>query len=188
MPCESGAVSIPKYFGLTLLVSLPFCQISPVALAGDSETPKTVVVIYPDANDGRPGHVRADRGIRSTFAGSTLGTVEIHGEHLDLARFSDPSYQKDVAEFLRRKYADRKIDLLIVGLASGLDFALKHRDHTFPGVPIVFCAVDEQEVKARTLPPDVIGVPIKMDLAATLDVALQLQPSTKPRLRDHGQP
>ncbi len=51
--------------------------------------------------------------------------------------------------------------------------------HAFPGVPIVFCAVDEREVKARKLPRDVIGVPIKMDLAATLDVALQLHPTTQ---------
>jgi len=174
-----GASSIPKYAGLVLLGWLHFCHSSPVAIAGGSEKPKIVLVLYPDANDGRPGHVLVDRGIRSTFAASAFGTVEIHGEHLDLTRFPDPGYQRDVADFLRRKYADRKIDLIIAGLASGLDFALKHRQHVFPGLPIVYCAVDEQEVRARNLPPDVIGVPIKMDMAATLDVALQLHPTTQ---------
>ena len=174
-----GALSIPKFVGLMLLGGLHFCTGSSMALAGGPEKPKTVVILYPDANDGRPGHVLVDSGIRSTFAGGAFPKVEIHGEHLDLARFPDASYQQDVADFLRRKYADRKIDLVMVGLATGLDFALKHRDHVFPGVPIVFCAVDEQEVKVRNLPPDVIGVPIKMDLAATLDVALQLQPATE---------
>jgi PAS domain S-box-containing protein len=174
-----GASSLPKYVGLVLIGWLHFCNVRPVASAGGSEKPKTVVVLYPDANDGRPGHVLADRGIRSTFAGSAFGTVEIHGEHLDLSRFPDPNYQKDVADFLKRKYSGRKIDLVIAGLASGLDFALKHREQVFAGVPIVFCAVDEQEVKTRNLPTDVIGVPIKMDLAATLDVALHLQPRTQ---------
>jgi signal transduction histidine kinase len=172
-----GKSPIPKYVGLMLLGWIQLCQGSPVGLAGGPERPKTIVILYPDANDGRPGHVLADRGIRTTFAARAVGTVEIHSEHLDVSRFPDPSYQKDVAEFLRRKYADRKIDLVIAGLASGLDFALKHRDHVFPGVPIVFCAVDEREVKARNLPPDVIGVPIKMDMAGTLDVALRLQPA-----------
>jgi hypothetical protein len=169
----------PKYVWLMLLSWVQLGTCSSIALAGGPEKPKTVVILYPDANDGRPGHVLVDRGIRSTIGGGAYQKVEIHGEHLDLSRFPDPSYQQDVADFLRRKYADRKIDLVIVGLASGLDFALKHRDHAFPGVPIVFCAVDEQEAKTRNLPPDVIGVPIKMDLAATLDVALQLQPMTR---------
>ncbi len=171
-----GACSMTQYVGLSLLIWLHFSQ---VAAAGGSEKPKTVVVLNPDANDGRPGHVLVDQGIRSAFADGTNEPLEIHGEHLDLSRFPDPNYQTEVAAFLRRKYADRKIDLVITGLASGLDFALKHREIAFPGVPIVFCAVDEQEVKARDLPPDVIGVPIKIDMSATLDVALQLHPTMR---------
>ncbi len=148
------------------------------ALAGGSKQPRIVVVLYPDANDGRPGEVLVDRGIRATFAGG-LETVEIHSEHLDVSRFGDADYPQHLAEFLRRKYAGRKVDLVIAALASALDFALKHREQAFPGVPIVFCAVDQREVDARKLPPDVIGVPIKMDLAATLDVALRLHPRTQ---------
>ncbi len=174
-----GASAIAKYIGLVLLCWLLFSQASTAAVEGGSEKPKTVVILYPDANDGRPGQVLADRGIRSTFASGTIGAIEVHGEYLDLSRFPDPGYQTDLAAFLKRKYAGRKIDLLITGLASGLDFALKYRDDAFPAVPIVFCAVDEQEAKARDLPPDVIGVPIKMDMAATLDVALRLHPRTQ---------
>jgi signal transduction histidine kinase len=164
---------------LMLLSSLQLCAGTSVAVAGGPEKLKTVVVLYPDANDGRPGNVLVDRGIRSTFAAADSGNVEIHNEHLDVSRFPDLEYQQNLADFLRRKYADRKIDLVIAGLASGLDFALKHRDHAFPGVPIVFCAVDEREVKSRKLPADVVGVPIKMDMAATLAVALRLQPTTR---------
>jgi signal transduction histidine kinase len=80
---------------------------------------------------------------------------------------------------LRRKYAGRKVDLVIAGLSSGLDFAVKYRGELFPGVPIVFVAVDEREVKARRLPHDVIGVPIRMDLRGTLDLALRLHADTR---------
>jgi len=176
---RSGRSSTPRLIGFVLLAWLLCFPANPRALAGDSEKSKTVVVLYPDANDGRPGNVLVDRGIRSTLATDGLRTVEIHSEHLDVSRFPEPSYQQTVAEFLKRKYANRKVDLVIASLASGLDFAVTHRDHAFPGVPIVFCAVDERELKARTLPPDVIGVPIKMDMAATLDAALRLQPNTK---------
>ncbi len=145
------------------------------ASTADTSAGKTrlVVVLYPDENDGRPGNVLVDRGIRATFATGSSETIEIHSEHLDISRFQDADYQEHLAKFLQRKYEGRRVDLVIAGLASALDYALKYRDLVFPGVPIVFCAVDQREAKSRKLPPDVIGVPIKLDLAGTLDIALR---------------
>jgi PAS domain S-box-containing protein len=147
--------------------------------AGNPDQPRMVVVLYPDDYArGGPGSILVDRGIRATFASGLPEDVEIHSEYLDVSRFQNADYQQHLAEFLRRKYAGRKVELIIAGLAPALDFALKHRDEIFPGVPLVFCAVDQGEVKARTLPRDVVGVPIEFDLAATLDVAIRLHPST----------
>jgi signal transduction histidine kinase len=137
-----------------------------------------VVVLYPDDNDGSPGNFLVDQSIRAALAAGSSGRIEIHNEYLDVASVRTDGFKELQAEFLRLKYAGRKIDLVITGLSSGLDFALEHRDRIFPGVPIVFCAVDEREVRARELPSDVIGVPLKMDLSATLDLALQLHPDT----------
>ena len=138
-----------------------------------------VVVLYPNDNDGRPGNLVTDRSIRSTFASGSSESIEIHSEFLDVSRFQHASYQQHLAEFLRRKYEGRRVELVIAGLAPALDFALRYREEVFPGVPIVFCAIDEREVKAHKLPPDVIGVPIACDLAATLDLALGLHPGTR---------
>jgi len=147
--------------------------------AAGPENAKLVIVLYPEANDGSPGNSLADHGIRSTFASTYKGAVEIHNEYLDVSRFPDSAYQDDLATFLRRKYAGRKVDLIIAGLVSGLDYALKYRDEIFPSTPIVFLAVDQKEIQARTLPDNVIGVPIQMDLAASLDVALRALPKTR---------
>jgi PAS domain S-box-containing protein len=144
-----------------------------------SDTPKHVVVLYPDESDGAPGIDLVDRSIRSTFASQSTGRIEIRNEYVDTSRLRDPDFMQAQVSLLRRKNAGRNVDLLIVGLSSALDFALKYRDELFPGVPIVYVAVDEREVKARRLPPDVIGVPIRMDLAGTLDLALRLHPDTR---------
>src|SRR5262249_38410432 len=104
--------------------------------------------------------------------------IQVQSEYLDMSRFQSAGYEQHLTKFLRQKYADRKVELVIVGLSPSLDFVLKHREEIFPGVPVVFCAVDEREVKARQLPGDVIGVPIHFDLAATLDVAIRLHPNT----------
>src|SRR6185312_806511 len=49
----------------------------------------------------------------------------------------------------------------------------------FPGVPIVFVAVDEREFKGRRLPPGVAGIPIHMDLVGTLELALRFHPDAR---------
>ena len=136
-------------------------------------------MLYPEANDGSPGSVLADRGIRAVFRGAYQGAVEIHNEYLDVSRFPDSSFQDDLAKFLRRKYAGRKTDLVIAGLGSGLDYALKYRDEIFPGVPIVFCAIDRKQIATRQLPADVIGVPSHWDLAGSLEVGLKCVPGTR---------
>jgi PAS domain S-box-containing protein len=151
-----------------------FCTVGAVA---DEET-RLVVVLYPEASNGSPGGLLADQSIRATFA-TAGGQVEVHNEYLDLSRFPDERHQRDVAKFLRRKYAGQKVDLVLAGLASALDYAIQYRDDIFPHVPIIFLAVDQQEVRDRHLPADVIGVPAQFDLVDTLDTALRLHPETE---------
>ncbi len=151
--------------------------------ASDSEPTRLVVVLSPEANNGAPGNALADRGIRAGFGKSTREKVQIHNEYLDISRFPDAGYQQDLARFLRRKYADRKVDLVIAGLASGLDFAIHHRQEMFPEAPIVFLCVDEMEINSRkenrALDPDVIGVPLSIGMRDSLNLALELHPQTE---------
>ncbi len=167
-----------------LLAVLRAAALAAVVLSGpcasaEAAAQRLVVVLYPTDNDGSPGNREADHGIRSTFASDSAESIEVENEYLDVTRFPDPGYQGHLAEFLRQKYADRTIDLVITGLSSALDFAVKYRETAFPGVPIVFCAVDDDELKVRRLPPDVVGVPIQMELVGTLDIALKLHPNTR---------
>jgi PAS domain S-box-containing protein len=174
-----GRRAVPL-LGLVSLLALGTVLLpGPIAAAAGPEQHRLVVVLYPNDNDGRPGNLRVDRGIRSAFAAGSAENVEVHSEYLDLSAAQNAGYPQHLAEFLRRKYTGRKIDLVIAGLAPALDFALKYREEIFPGVPIVFCAIDRREVTARRLPPDVIGVPIEFDLPATLDLALRLHPGTR---------
>jgi PAS domain S-box-containing protein len=170
-----------RYAGwlLPALASLIACQ--PLS-ADDSESraaaPRLVVVLYPGANDGSPGAILADEGIRQTF-GQSADKVDVQSEFLDLSRFASPAQQQELAEFLERKYAGRKVDVVIAGLSSATKFALAHRARIFPGAPLVFMAVDREEVDTLAPPPDVVGHPLQFELQASLDLALQLHPGTE---------
>jgi PAS domain S-box-containing protein len=150
----------------------------PSAAGADSEPQKLVVVLYPHESDGAPGIILVNRAIRSTFASQPPGRIEVRNEYVDTTRLGDADFMRAQISLLQQKHAGRKVDLVIAGLSAGLDFALAIRDEVFPGVPIVFVLVDQREVKARRLPSDVIGVPVRMDLTGTLDLALRLHPGT----------
>jgi PAS domain S-box-containing protein len=162
------------------LVLIAVCTSSHCLIASSSnfQETKRVVVLYPES-DGRPGNARVDRGIRAELQSYTAEPVEIYNEYLDLSRFSDDRSQQLIADFLRQRYADRKIDVVIPGLGHALDFVLKYRSQVFSEVPVGFCAVEQSEIAARRLAPDVIGVPMQFDLASTLDEALRLHPKTR---------
>lgn len=160
---------------LVTAVAVLSCGSSAVA----SEPSKLVVVLYPGESDGAPGIKAVDNALRSTFANQGPGRIEICNEYVDTARLGDAAFAQTLIALLRLKYAGRKVDLVIAGLSSALDFTLEYREKVFPGVPVVFVAVDQREVKARRLPPDVIGVPIRFDLKGTLDLALRLHPDTR---------
>jgi signal transduction histidine kinase len=160
---------------IALAVTLLFC---PWASAATSSNVRTVVVLVPDNAEESPGTTLFKRGLRETLAAGSPEQIQIRFEPLDISRFEQGG-RGLLPEFLRQKYAGQKIDLLIAGLAPSLDFALEYREKIFPGVPLMFAALDEQEVRARNLPADVIGVPIKMDLVGTLELALRLQPDTR---------
>ena len=117
-----------------------FCVIFACSVhGGEPPSRKNVLVIYPDS-DNRPGIDMFDKALRQSLQ-SAPEPIEIYNEFLDVSRFSQDSYQKELAEFLKRKYANSKIDLVIAALSPSLDFILKYREVFCPGVPIVHAAV-----------------------------------------------
>jgi PAS domain S-box-containing protein len=164
---------------LWLLVALVAVGSARPAAAGPGDR-RLVVVLYPEDTHGSPGSVGADLGIRSTFAAECPDYVEIRNEFVDTSGAGAGTEAKRLQlGYLREKYAGRKVDLVVAVLSSALDFALTHGADLFPGAPVVYCAVDEREIRDRRLPSGVAGVPMHVDVAATLQIALRLHPGTR---------
>jgi PAS domain S-box-containing protein len=144
-----------------------------------AEGRRLVVMLYPQGSNAAVGNRLMEQGIRSVFDHGSAETIDVYNEYLELSAPANSGLLKLQAEFLRRKYEGRKVDLVITWLSPALDFAIEHRQEIFPGVPIVYSTVEEREIQARKLPPDVVGVPVNLDIAGTLDVALRLHPRTE---------
>lgn len=138
---------------------------APASFAASPDRVKRVLIVYSD--DFRFPAIRAaDRGIRSALG--PIANIETYSENLDRSLFADPRFQSKQWDWLRRKYHDRGIDLIIgVGLVPS-DF--------LPGTPMVICGL-ERSALPDPLPPNLTAVWLAADFLGTLKAARQLQPN-----------
>ena len=139
---------------------------------------RRVVLLYDERTD-LPGLATLDARLVATLTAGSPGGVEIYREAMDLSRFPADPHRVLLKNYLRAKYADKRIDVVIPVLGLALDFALAHGREMFPGAAIVFCGIDRREFDARRLPANVTGVILKRVFAPTLELALRLHPGTE---------
>ena len=149
-----------------------------LGLAAPAAAQHRVVLLYDERTD-LPGLAVLDARLARTLKAGSPGGVEVYREAMDLSRFPSDRYRLLLKDFLRAKYADKRIDVVIPVLGPALDFALAHGEEVFPGAAMVFCGIDRRELDARRLPPTITGVILKREFAPTLELALRLHPGTR---------
>ena len=137
------------------------------------------VVLFFDERLDLPGLAAIDADLVGTLVSNSSDRIEVYREEMDLSRFGSNTYRMFLRDFIRAKYAGKKIDVVVAILGPTLEFLLNDGDPIFPGIPIVFCGVDRKELGDRSLPAQVRGILVKRDFAPTLELALSLHPQTK---------
>jgi PAS domain S-box-containing protein len=139
--------------------------------AQSNEHKKVLILLEEDIS--WPAFRLIDENIRAVLRGGLPGRIQIFGEHLDVGHFPDPAIQAEQLAWIKKKYADSGLDLIItVGdVPPGL----------FPGVPLLFLSDDP----SRKLPDSVssatsaASVWASIDAQKTLELAQQLQPAAR---------
>ena len=162
---------------LFLLSGLVLLLANHLTAAAASKPAKNILLLY-SYQSVLPANIEWDGAIRSALKSTTAKPIKFYTEFLDLAQFPDQSYLQSLIDLLQNKYARRKIDLLIPVGDLAFDFLLAHGNSLFPGVPMVFCAAEKNEVKALERPKNTTGVAGWIDVRGTLAAALKLQPQT----------
>jgi signal transduction histidine kinase len=159
----------------------PWCMVLLflLGLAAPATAQLRRVVLLHDQRTDLPGIAALDARLVQTLSAGLPGGVEIYREQMDMSRFQSERYPNLLKDFLRAKYADKKIDVVIAALGAALDFMLANGSQVFPGASVVFCGIDRRELGARRLPPNFTGVLLKREFAPTLELALGLDPGTQ---------
>ncbi len=143
-----------------------------------SAQPRRVVLLYDERTD-LPGLAVLDARLVQTLNAGSPARVELYREAMDLSRFQADGYPVLLRDYLRAKYAGKRIDVVVAAMAPALDFMLSYGPEVFPGAPIVFCGIDRRDLGARQLPANVTGVLVHREFAPTLKLALTLHPGTR---------
>ncbi len=103
----------------------------------------------------------------------------LYAENLDLSRFSGAAYEQSLQRYLKEKYQDRPIGVVVTVGAATLELVLRWREELWPETPIVFALVDEMDFARLKSPPDVTGTIVKLGLADSITVARAVVPELK---------
>ncbi len=148
------------------------------AAAAASQREFTVLVVY-SSSRLLPANIEGDRGLRQVVRSTVNRPVLIVDEYLDMPRLGGPAYEQTLRSYLHDKYAPRMPDVVVLA-GEGLPFLLANRADIFPGRALVHMGVLSSTVRASApLPPDVVGVPVELDFAGTIEQALRWHPKAR---------
>jgi PAS domain S-box-containing protein len=160
----------------TIVMAAAAIIICPIALA---QTParRTVLAVYWSPEDF-PTNPIASRAIREELARSSA-PIDYYAEYLESDRLPGVVAVESLREYIRLKYRDRPIDVVIANSSVALDFVVRYRQELFPDAPIIYNGIDTDDLKLREAGAGMTGVLNSSSFGATLDLALTLHPDTE---------
>jgi signal transduction histidine kinase len=149
------------------------------ALTNEAGVPgKRVLMIFNESKDV-PGNILLEQAVRAEMQKAFTNQIEFLTEYLDASHFSDAGHFHVFQDYLGEKYAGQKLDLIMVFPSRDYRLATELPGALFPGVPVVFVAVNEMEVPVSIHKLGITGIVQRFDLRGTLGLIMRLQPDTR---------
>ena len=168
---------------------MPLCRLLPVAIAlaislaaspealAQPQAGATVLTIHTGEVDF-PINPVLDAGIRNALLADADRPISYFAEYLELDRLSEERTASALSDYIERKYAGRRIDVVIAMRDPSLQFVLEHRARLFPDATVVFAGLGLGG-SGRGAAARMTGVRVVSAYSATLKAALQLHPQVR---------
>src|SRR5947207_955389 len=155
---------------------------SVIGLLSTSKTtaaqPKRVLVVN-SLGSGAPTFSVHATGFESALVEKMGEQVDLDEISLDMARYADPDMQKAIAEFLEKRHATWKPDLVVpIGSPAGR-FVAEYRDRLFADTPILYTSLDRRLLPEGALNNNAAYIGQVFEVPGFLQDMLQIAPGTK---------
>ena len=106
--------------------------------AGDP--PPRSVLVLSQGFSGAPWPTAVHQAIRSTLNAQESSSVAIYIEELDLARFGGPQFEPALVSYLRERYRQKKIGIVVAVGSDAFELVLRLRGELWAEAPVAFAA------------------------------------------------
>jgi PAS domain S-box-containing protein len=105
--------------------------------------------------------------------------VDLDEVSLDMARYSDPTLQEALVEYLQKRQSHWQPDLVVpIGSPAGV-FVAQYRDRLFPETPILYTGMDRRRLAPDALEKNAAFIGENFDAPGFVEDILQIAPATK---------
>jgi signal transduction histidine kinase len=146
--------------------------------AGAELRPRSILVLDQSELRG-PFYYQLFSGLREVVTRESGPHTTLYAESLDLSRFNGAAYEQSLQGYLREKYRDRPIGVVVAIGAATLELVLRWREELWPEVPVVFALVDEVDLARLKPPSDVTGIISRLGLSDSIAAARAVVPNLK---------
>ena len=148
------------------------------ASAVDIQQPKSILIIH-SYNEGTNWTSEQNAGIISILSNSN-DNLDINVEYMDWKNYPTQSNLESFNNYLKFKYLDKKLDLIITTDDAALSFALENRKVLFSNAPIVFSGINQEKVdELKNSYVNFTGVVEEIDPTETVNMALRINPDIR---------
>jgi PAS domain S-box-containing protein len=133
------------------------------------------VLLLQQSDTGGAPLTRFDAAFIDALHSATSGSIELYAENIDSERFPGAAQARVFTDYLAKKYAGRKMDVIVAQGMRGLTFARQHRA-LFGNPPIVTTVAPAGVLNHKD---NIIGLQGGFWIEGTLALATQLLPDTR---------
>ncbi len=142
-------------------------------------SPPRAVLILDQSDPFSPWGIRFRTALRSALGYNGLYPIAIYPEILDISRFHGNDYEETLRAYLREKYRNKKIGVIVVHGVRALQIFLRFRSELWPDTPVVVSFIDEATADRLKPVANITGSITKLHFGNAVSAARAIVPNLK---------
>lgn len=118
------------------------------------------------------------KGIQSELS-QKIKKMDLQVEFMDSKKYYDQDLLERMHDYYRFKFKNDRFDVVITSDNNAFEFLLKYKDSLFPGVPVVFCGLNNYHPGMLEGRKGITGIVENVDFKENLEIARTLHPAAE---------